>query len=287
MTRTILFSAALLVLLAAPCRGEGVRDPNLAALIRYAGVDGCVALLPVGGRLAVSDPARCAERLVPASSFKVANALIALSLGLAREDEIFRWDGTRQFLADWERDLDLRGAMAASAVPVFQRIARRIGRARMAAWLERIGYGNGVIGERVDRFWLDGPLAVSPAEQARFLARIASGDLPVPRAALDALRRVLPRERFGGTVVYGKTGWAMGARPMIGWYVGFAERDGEAVAFAVALRMRSSAEAPLRRRIALAALRLSGWIGAEQERLPLRLGELLDRVAQQGAAEAR
>ena len=44
-------------------------------------------------------------------------------------------------------------------VPVYQEIARRIGPERMRDDVARIGYGNSDIGDVIDRFWLQGPLA--------------------------------------------------------------------------------------------------------------------------------
>ena len=63
---------------AAPWREE----PAVAALFREAGLQGTFVLLDeTRGELRGSNRARAEQRFVPASSFKVANALIGLSLG--------------------------------------------------------------------------------------------------------------------------------------------------------------------------------------------------------------
>jgi beta-lactamase class D len=46
----------------------------------------------------------------------------------------------------WNRDHTLRSAIAASAVPVYQEIARRIGAERMQKYLDLFEYGNRNIG---------------------------------------------------------------------------------------------------------------------------------------------
>ncbi|MBF0272998.1 MAG: class D beta-lactamase [Magnetococcales bacterium] len=235
---------------------ETLPDPGLNDLLQRAGVSGCLAVMEVDPeRMRLSDPARCQQRFLPASTFKVVNLLIALETGVVRQEERFPWDQTPQPLPSWEKDLTLQEAMAVSAVPVFQSIARRIGLQRMQDWVAKTGYGNGAIGEKVDRFWLDGPLAISPEEQARFMARVATGKLPFSQPALTGLRRLIPQETIGTAHLYGKTGWAMSSQPMSGWYVGWLENQGRLVTFATHIRMDQAEQAPLRQSLALAALR--------------------------------
>jgi beta-lactamase class D len=199
-------------------------------------------------------------QFLPASTFKVANALIALETGVVREDERFPWDGSPLFLKAWEKDLTLQEAMAVSSVPVFQEVARRIGKQHMADWVAKIAYGNAEIGEKVDRFWLDGPLAISPLEQTRFMVRLAQNQLPFSKQSLEGLRRIMPQEDIEEVHLFGKTGWAMAAKPMIGWYVGWMENHNNIVAFAVQIIMKSEDDAPLRKSLAVAALRYSGYL---------------------------
>jgi beta-lactamase class D len=53
-----------------------------------------VVLDPVGGRLLRHDPKRSRQRFLPASTFKIANALVALEAGLPPEHPFTR-DSTR------------------------------------------------------------------------------------------------------------------------------------------------------------------------------------------------
>jgi len=122
-----------------------------------------------GSRTRVAFPALAGTRLSPASTFKIANTLIALETGVA-PDERFRlpWDGVKRRLDSWNRDHDLRSALDASVVWYYQELARRIGAKRMREWLGRLGYGNEEMGDKVDEFWLAGPLAISALEQVDF-----------------------------------------------------------------------------------------------------------------------
>ena len=71
--------------------------------------------------------------------------------------------------------MNLRNAMQASNVPVFQELARRIGLERIREHVRKIGYGSSEIGQVVDKFWLEGPLAISAIEQVEFLGRLPEG----------------------------------------------------------------------------------------------------------------
>ncbi|MEO5344849.1 MAG: penicillin-binding transpeptidase domain-containing protein [Magnetococcus sp. YQC-9] len=238
-------------------------DARLAALPRVEGLEGCVVLLNLVDQTRfVSDEAACEKRFRPASTFKVPNALIALESGVTREAEIFPWDRQPRHLPAWEKDLNLKEAMAVSAVPVFQEIARRIGREPMREWLVRLDYGNHAIGEVVDRFWLDGPLEISPNEQVAFIGHVALGRLPFSPETFTALRRLLPEESFGKVRLLGKTGFVPVDGQMHGWYVGWVEQEGAPTwAVAVHLVLRDRQQLPVRQALARKALRIVGALG--------------------------
>ncbi|MBF0368715.1 MAG: class D beta-lactamase [Magnetococcales bacterium] len=263
---SLLGAVAAILFTASVGWAEPTLDSRLATVLHQAGVEGCIVVVqPRQERTLVSNLSDCQERLIPASTFKMANALIALETGVVEEEEVFPWDGASYSFSVWEQDMTLRQAMAVSAVPVFQQIARRIGLKRMAEWVTRLGYGNRDIGDVVDRFWLDGPLAISPLEQATFMALLANGQLPVAKSSMTALRRIIPRERMEeGWSLFGKTGWAVAESLHIGWYVGWVERQDEIVPFAVKIPMPSLDWAPLRISLAKAALHSLGVVPPKQ-----------------------
>ena len=167
-----------------------VERPDLAVVFAEHGTPGTFVLYDVsGGRSTVVDGARAERRYVPASTFKIANSLIALESGAVKDErEVIPYGGAPQPFPQWERDMDMRDAIRASSVPVYQEIARRIGPKRMQAYLNRLRYGNRKIGKVIDRFWLDGPLQISALEQARFVARLAQGKLPLSERSQRTVR---------------------------------------------------------------------------------------------------
>lgn len=199
---------------------------GLDSILAGQGVVGAFACLDLASdRLSLANAARAGQRMIPASTFKIANSLIALETGVVRgDDELFRWDGQPKAFKAWEQDLTLRQAIPESSVPVFQEIARRVGIARYEHWLEKLEYGNGATGRDVERFWLDGPLKISAVEQTSFLAALALRQLPMSKRPQEIVRDMLRIETRGDRTLFAKTGWCMATNPHIGWWVGWVER---------------------------------------------------------------
>jgi beta-lactamase class D len=239
--------------------GETVVRDDLAGLFAAEGVVGTMAVFePASERSTLIDAARAATRFTPASTFKIANSLIALETGVvADENEIIPYGGKPQWMKTWEKDMSMREAIALSAVPHYQELARRIGISRYRDWLARLDYGNRDPGAVVDRFWLDGPLAISAIEQARFVARLAAGTLPASPRAQAIVRDILKLESRDGRTLFAKTGWKTGDRP-IGWWTGWVDQGGAITAFSLNIDMAKIEAGPKRLfvgRAVLAALR--------------------------------
>ena len=239
-------------------QAQSANEPaKIAALFSAAGANGVFVWYDLQtGTLLSSDRQRAEQRFTPASTFKMLNALIALQTGaVSGPDEVFKWDGQPRFIKSWERDLTLSEAMHESAVPIYQEVARRIGQQRMQHFVTASQFGNNDIGQAIDRFWLDGPLAISAIEEARFTARLAQNQLPFDPAVQASVRAMLPSEKSADYQLFGKTGWAMNRQPMIGWYSGWVERrDGQRFAFALNMDIASKADLGQRQALAKAAL---------------------------------
>src|SRR4051812_44838475 len=83
----------------------------------------CVVYEPANDRYLVCNEARAKQRFIPASTFKIPNALIGLEVGaIADEREVFRWDRKSKVRAAWERDHTLASGMRESVVWMFQQV---------------------------------------------------------------------------------------------------------------------------------------------------------------------
>lgn len=239
---------------------EWVSHDGIAQLFGEAAVNGTFVLYDTASdRYVGHDAGRAATRFVPASTFKIPNALIGLARGSVRDvDEALPYGGAPQPFPQWAWDMGLREAIAMSNVPVFQALARRTGLGPMREEVERLDYGNGEIGDRVDRFWLDGPLAISAIGQVRFLDRLARGALPLPTEVQAAVRGIVLLEQGEGWALYGKTGWQNAPDAGVGWWVGWVEREDRIYPFALNLDVRNPDDAAKRVPLGKQSLRALG-----------------------------
>jgi len=210
-----------------------------------------------------SDKDRSGQAMLPASTFKIPNSVIALETGVVGDPDkdVFKWDGVVRSIEGWNRDHTMRSAIAASAVPVYQEIARRIGAERMQKYVDLFEYGNRDIGGGIDQFWLTGSLRIDPVQQIDFVDRLRRGALPVAKRSQELVRDILPVTKSGDAVIRAKTGLvgAEAGKPSLGWLVGWAEKAGTSTVFALNIDVREPRHIAARMKLAELCL---GDIGA-------------------------
>jgi beta-lactamase class D len=262
MGKPLTLMAVAVLALPAPVAAEPWREePALTALFRDAGVNGTFVLLDEGSdTLRGTNRARAEQRFSPASTFKVANALIALSLGAVRGvDEQIPYTGdANPLMREWLQPMGLRGAMSLSNVPLYQELARRIGLERMGEAIGRLRYGNAQIGTSVTTFWLRGPLAISAVEQTRFLSDLAHQRLPFPRKAQQQVAEITRVDGGPGWSLHAKTGWQNAPGAGVGWWVGWVQKGDQITPFALNIAMAGTADAPKRERLGRQSLQALG-----------------------------
>ncbi len=217
------------------------------------GVEGSILVYDLNrDRTYEHNPQRNKTPFLPASTFKIPNALISLETGvIANELSVLTWDGIQRSVPEWNRDLNLKEAMKLSAVWFYQVLARRVGHEQMQKWVTHIGYGNQKIGDKaeIDQFWLRGELRITPQEQVQFLRRLYKGELPVSKRSLSIVKDMMVMEQTPDYTLRGKTGWVgfgENVKPQIGWYVGYLEKGKEVYFFATNIEIRNKKDASAR-----------------------------------------
>ncbi|OTG64211.1 class D beta-lactamase [Acinetobacter sp. ANC 4999] len=200
-----------------------------------------------------NDIIRAQTAYVPASIFKMLNALIGLQHKKVTTTEVFKWDGKPRALPAWEKDMTLAEAMQVSAVPVYQELARRIGLDVMRQEIKSVQYGNQKIGQQVDRFWLDGPLTITPKQEANFVYQLAMKQLPFDATVQQQVKDMLYIERRGDVKLYAKSGWGSPKQqPQVGWYTGWVEQpNGKITAFSLNMQMQDGDDVGERKQLTL------------------------------------
>jgi len=189
------------------------------------------------------NPERCAERFIPASTFKIFNSLVGLETGAVKDEfEVFKWDSVKRFYDMWNQDLDMVKAFKYSGVWYYQELARRIGEEKMQRYISLNHYGNEDISGGIDRFWLDGGIRISADEQIEMLKKLYYNKLEFSQRSMDIVKRIMIYEQTDVYTIRAKTGWAIRVEDQVGWFVGYVEKGSEVYFFATNLETKNPEE---------------------------------------------
>lgn len=172
------------------------------------------------------------ETFSPASTFKICNSLIGLETGVIKDENfVIRWDSIIRQYAKWNTDHNMKTAFKNSTVWYYQELARRVGGKQMKDWLDKAKYGNADTSGGIDRFWLSGGLRVSPEQQIDFLKRLHDNKLPFSQRSVNIVKNIMIAKDTLDYVIRAKTGWADEEKRMVGWYIGYVEKDNKTYYF--------------------------------------------------------
>ncbi|MBN2213502.1 MAG: class D beta-lactamase [Bacteroidales bacterium] len=200
------------------------------------GVDGCFVLYDKSGDFYLCyNPARCDSGYLPASTFKIPNAVIALEEKVITDTgQVIEWDGREWPHESWNQDQTLRSAIKYSCVWVFFRIADKVGIEKYHRYFNSFGYGNRNPGGPPDRFWLAGDLRINAFQQVDFLRKFYDYELNVSRETIDMVKEIIILENTGDYRLSGKTGGTeISGNESIMWLVGYIELDTDVYFYAM------------------------------------------------------
>ncbi|HEY9801709.1 MAG TPA: class D beta-lactamase [Leptolyngbyaceae cyanobacterium] len=253
-----------------PAQSQEIQTPKLAASVNLGssfsqmGINGAILIYDRNNKKFYEhNPSRNSQAFLPASTFKIFNSLVALETGVIPNDvAVLTWDGIQRQFPIWNQDTNIRQAFKNSTVWFYQVLARRIGYERMNQFIKQVAYGNREIGtpEQIDKFWLEGPLKITPREQIEFLQRLQRQDLPFSQRTLDLVQDIMIYERTPDYVLRGKTGWATSLTPNIGWFVGYLEQKNNVYFFATNIDVRNDNDAPARIEVTRRSLKALGLL---------------------------
>jgi beta-lactamase class D len=173
----------------------------------------------------------------PASTFKICNSLIGLETGVIRDqDFVIPWDKVERNLPVWNKDHDLKSAFKNSTVWYYQELARRVGGDKMKFWLNKCNYGNADTTGGIDRFWLTGGLRITPEKQLDFLGKLKNNQLPFSQRSMDITKEIMISKDTLDYVLRTKTGWGEDENQMVGWYIGYIEKENNTYYFATCIQ---------------------------------------------------
>lgn len=209
----------------------------------------CTVILDVETGKSLHRSGTCDVGFYPQSTFKLPIAMMGYDAGILTDEHNPRWEYQAKFNRSkreqkatdptiWERD---------SIVWYSQEITRKLGKKAFADYVRGFDYGNHDVSggpggtDGLTESWLSSSLEISGDQQVDFLRRFLTGRLPISPEAVKLTQAIVPAfPAADGWTVHGKTGagWLRDkagkpdrGRPL-GWFVGWAEKDGHKVAFA-------------------------------------------------------
>ncbi|MBD2663978.1 class D beta-lactamase [Richelia sinica] len=251
-----------------PANAQEVEKPTVSEKVDFdrifnqLGIDGSILICDRNHKKCYEhNPTRNSQSFLPASTFKIFNSLVALETGVIANDvAVLTWDGIQRQFPSWNQDTNIRQAFKNSTVWFYQVLARKIGHERMAKFIQQAGYGNRQIStpEQIDKFWLEGPIKITPRQQIEFLQRLERRDLPFSPRTLDLVQDIMVYERTPDYVLRGKTGWATSVTPNIGWFVGYLEQKNNVYFFATNIDVRKNEDLAARIEVTRRSLQALG-----------------------------
>ena len=204
-------------------------------IIESADVKGSILIYDFENNKYYSNDFQWAEKgNLPASTFKIPNSIIALETGIVEDDStLFKWDGEKRYLKNWEQDLTFKQAFHYSCVPCYQEVARKIGTKKMSKHLNEIDYGNMKVDSlSIDSFWLIGGSRINQFQQIDFLKRFYNSELPISKRTETIMKRMKVIEHNSIYKLSGKTGWSIKNGNNNGWFIGYIETQNKTYFFA-------------------------------------------------------
>ncbi|MDM1497133.1 class D beta-lactamase [Myroides odoratimimus] len=198
-------------------------------------VNGSILIYDVKNKIYYSNDFSWAKTgVIPASTFKIPNSIIALETGIIKNDSaIFKWNGEKRRFKGWEEDLTFKKAFQVSCVPCYQEIARKVGVKRMKKYLRKLDYKGMVFDTlTIDNFWLEGNSKISQKQQIDFLRKFYFSKFPISDRTIKIVKNIMEIERTENYILSGKTGLSSIEEKYNGWFVGYVETKSNVYFFA-------------------------------------------------------
>lgn len=217
----------------------------------FEGINGCAVIyLPAQEQYSFFNKDMCRKEESPYSTFKIISALSGLQNGvISDETSTMGYDRTEYGNPEWNGDLTLEEAFQKSCIWYFRKIIDSVGNDKMQEELNDLQYGNCDISqwsgsninsmEKLNGFWLDSSLKISPLEQVEALEKIFEGQSHYKSGNIEILKKIMLVEESDIQRIYGKTGTGANGEA---WFVGFSELSGDRKYFAIYLDDKAQKE---------------------------------------------
>lgn len=200
------------------------------------GVDGCFVLYNQYENTYVRyNSSLCDTGYIPASTFKIPHALIALEENVVKDtNEVIKWNGHNWPKQEWNKDQTLASSMKHSCIWVYFGFAETIGIDKYNDFVNAFDYGNKDLTGPPTHFWLEGLLKISANQQVEFLQKLYNNTLPASKSSQETVKDIIVLEQTNTYILSGKTGGGtLDDNKYIMWMVGYIVKDNKPYFYAL------------------------------------------------------
>lgn len=234
----------------------------------FGDMDGCFVLYDQkNDQWNVYQEEEARQRISPASTYKIYDALLALESGtITPQKNQLPWNGKSYPFQEWEQDQTLDSAIQNSVNWYFQELDASLNRSNIQAFLNRIDYGNQRIGDDLETYWLDESLKISAVEQVELLIRLEQNQFGFDEDNVRAVKKSLLLSSDSSGSLYGKTGTVRTDQGSAsGWFIGYMKYAGNTYYFAANVKGTDTASGQDARNLTmdiLSGIQKSGGFGS-------------------------
>jgi beta-lactamase class D len=225
---------------------KDIKKPEWKIYFDTENLEGTIVIRDLeNGKQWIYNPERAKTGFLPASTFKIINSMVALETGILNPEDTIYWNGENHWMPTWRKNHVLKTAFAASCVPCYKEIARKVGVKQMNKYIVANNYGQiDIREENLDMFWLVGASKITALEQVDFMEKIYRDQLTFSKKTTDAVKEIMINEIGEDFVLRAKTGWAQIETTQInlGWFVGYITTEKGNYAFATNIERPMSEE---------------------------------------------
>lgn len=175
------------------------------------------------------------QRISPDSTYKIYSALFALEANvISPTHSKIDWDGTLNPFHEWNKNHNLSTAMSNSVNWYFQHLDQELGKNQLQYYFDKIDYGNKNLSSRVDQYWMESSLKISPIEQVELLQALNENKFGFRKKNIESVKKAIFINAQEDGKLFGKTGTgAINGKDVNGWFVGFVEKADRTYYFAI------------------------------------------------------
>lgn len=222
-----------------PLYSQKIIEKDLTSHFDRYGVKGCFMLYnEANDEFIVHDSVTCDSGYIPASTFKIPHALIALEEKLVADtSQVIPWNGVQNPVQTWNQDQTLKTSLKYSCVWVYSGFAEKLKIDDYYRYVDEFDYGNKDLKGPTNRFWLVGSFRISARQQIEFLSKFYHYQLPVSERSVNMVKDCLVIEKTNEYTLSAKTGGGvLSDTDYVMWFVGYLERDGKVYFYAMNFR---------------------------------------------------